>query len=452
MNQDIARIIQDFKLDDFRPIVHRELDLGEPLEPRAGNLATVVMGVRRCGKTYRLFQEMESLEQAGVSPDRMLYFNFEDDRLAPVTSQTGDEVLQAYFEMYPESYEQGVYFFFDEIQEMVDWDIWLRRVIDTTKATIYVSGSSSKLLSEEVASAFRGRSVAYELSPYSFRECLRLLEPDVSFESTDAKPLVLSSEEEARVKRSLDEYLVRGGFPAVQEVSLQRAVRVLQGYAQQVVAKDVLERHNLGNPQAVSLFAQRLLVMSGRTLSIRKVENSLRSQGVAVGRSFLSSALGYFEDAFLLSTLSEFSRALSPSSSSMPKVYAVDVGLVMANSPAASQDMGQRLETLVYDELRRRASFGRPGSLSSYRTERGAYEIDFVVGDALSGRGFELYQVSESVQADKTREREFRALGIAMEELGLDEGFLIVSEGEQRDLSVGRGTVHETPLWRWLLS
>lgn len=449
MNADIARIIQDFDLDEFRPIVPRELDLGEPLEPRVGNLATVVMGVRRCGKTYRLFQEMDALERAGVPVERILYFNFEDDRLAPVTTRTGDEVLQTYFELHPESYSAGVYLFLDEIQEMEGWDVWLRRVIDTTKATIYVSGSSSKLLSEEVASAFRGRSIAYELSPYSFRECLSLHEPEISIGSGGAAQ-VFSSEEEARIRRCLEGYLELGGFPAVQGLTLQRAVRVLQGYAQQVVAKDVLERHNLGNPRAVSLFAQRLLAMSGRVLSIRKIENSLRSQSVPVGRNLLSQALGYFEDAFLVSTVGEFSRALSQTTSAMPKIYAVDPGLAMANSPAASQDRGQRLETVVYNELRRRA-LDRTGSVSSYRTVHGGYEVDFVVGDALSQEGFALYQASEDVREQRARERELRALGAAMGELGLDEGFLLVLDGGREDVSVDDGTVHQLPVWEWLL-
>ena len=454
----IAQILKDFTLDDYRPIVPRSLNLEQPLEPRAGNLAIVIIGVRRCGKTYRLFQQMDALLAQGVSPERMLYFNFEDSRISPATSQTGDAVLQTYRQMYPEAFDQGVYLFFDEIQEMDGWDRWLRRVIDTTRATIYVTGSSSKLLSEEVASAFRGRSVAYELSPYSFREYVLASGLEVSSltsvkgEERNESRLVLSSAEAARAQALFVSYLQQGGFPAVCSVSEQRAVRVLQGYAQRVVAKDVIERHNLSNPQAVTAFAQRVLASSGRGLSVRKAENTLKSQGIAVSRNFLSQVLAYFEDAFLVASVHEFSRSLSAVSNKSCKVYAVDQGLALANSSAATQDAGQRLETLVYNELRRRCAYGRPGSVSTYRTTKGAYEVDFIVGDAVLQQSFELYQVCLDVSSDATRAREVRALNAAMAECGLGEGFLLVGEGSVEDIAVESGTVHQLPVWLWALA
>ena len=445
----IAQIIQDFDLDGYRPIAHRALDLDTPLEPRAGNLATVVMGVRRCGKTYRLFQEMDTLLAKGVSPERLLYFNFEDTRLPAVTPEVGDAVLQTYFELHPESYRQGAYLFLDEIQEMRDWDAWLRHAIDTTRATIYVTGSSSKLLSEEVASAFRGRSVTYELAPYGFGELVRLREPDLANALQGA--LVPTSEQAARAKHLFQGYLERGGFPAVQDVSLRRAVAVLQGYAQRAVAKDVIERHNLSNPQAMQAFARRLLATSGRTLSLRKVEDTLRSQGVSVGRNSLAQALEYFEDAFLVGTVRDFSRALAPKGNAMPKVYAVDHGLAMANSPAAAQDTGQRLESLVYNELRRRRAGGRPGEIAKLTCTQGNYEVDFLVGDALLQEGFELIQVCERVDERRTLARELRALDAAMAEQGLTEGWLLVGEGDVRELEVAHGVVHQLPVWLWTL-
>ena len=143
MNETIASILQDFSLELYRPIVSRDLDLGDPLVPRAGNLVKVASGIRRCGKSYRLFQEIERLESQGVQASRICYFDFDDDRLKPVTPAVGDEVLETFYEMYPDSLADGAYFFFDELQEMEDWSTWLRRVVATRKATIYVSGSSS---------------------------------------------------------------------------------------------------------------------------------------------------------------------------------------------------------------------------------------------------------------------------------------------------------------------
>ena len=449
MDLTLARIIEDFDLDEYRPILARDLDLEEPLVPRAGNLATVVMGVRRCGKTYRLFQEMDALLTSGIAPERLLYFNFEDNRLAAVTPGVGDAVLQTYFELHPESYEQGAYFFLDEIQEMSGWDVWLRRVIDTTRATIYVTGSSSKLLSEEVASAFRGRSVAYELSPYSFAEFARLHDPGLA-QAAGTWGDIVPSAHEARAKQLFSRYLQRGGFPVVQAASGQRAVKVLQGYVQHAVAKDVIERHNLGNPQAVQMLARRLMAASGRTFSLRKTENELRSLGIPVGRNFLSQVLGYFEDAFLVGTVHEFTRSLSLARRAMAKVYAVDPGLALANSPASTQDEGQRLETAVYNELRRRRFAEREGEVSSLKTEEG-YEVDFVVGDVALQLGFALYQVCADVGDERTLARELRALDAAMGQMHLAEGVLLTLDGEEQRIATSHGVVRQCPVWRWAL-
>ena len=197
MDRLVARIMQDFSLDLYEPIYPRALDLGTPLLPRAGNLVSVVVGMRRSGKTYRLFQEMRRLLDDGVPPAQMLYFNFEDDRLKPLTSAVGDAVLDTFFELHPEAHERGAYLFLDEVQEIEDWGTWLRRIIDTKKVTVYATGSSSKLLSADVATAFRGRSVEYELLPMSFGEFVRCHEPEVfgrgSLDGDEQRPRRLRS-------------------------------------------------------------------------------------------------------------------------------------------------------------------------------------------------------------------------------------------------------------------
>lgn len=170
MNEIIAATLRDFSLDAYRPIIPRELDLGEPLAPRAGNMVKVVIGMRRSGKSYRLFQEMDRLLSSGVPSARICYFDFDDDRLKPITPATGDAVLEAFYAINPSALSEGAYLFFDELQEMSDWGAWLRRIVATRRATIYVSGSSSKMLSTEIATEFRGRALDFELLPFSFRE------------------------------------------------------------------------------------------------------------------------------------------------------------------------------------------------------------------------------------------------------------------------------------------
>ena len=112
MNETIATTLNDFSLDAYRPIFARELDLGEPLAPRIGNLVKVVTGIRRCGKSYRLLQEIDRLLASGVARRSICYFDFDDDRLKPITPKTGDAVLETFYTLNPAALTDGAYFFF----------------------------------------------------------------------------------------------------------------------------------------------------------------------------------------------------------------------------------------------------------------------------------------------------------------------------------------------------
>lgn len=447
MNQTVAAILQEFSLDSYRPIVPRALDLGEPLPPRAGNLVKVVVGMRRSGKSYRLFQEMDELLNRGVSPQRICYFNFEDDRVAPVTSQTGDEVIEAFRYLYQPDEREGLYLFFDELQEMEGWGSWLRRIVDTTRATIYVSGSSSKMLSSEIATEFRGRALEFELLPYSYRE---LVQADAALVDalTDRVP---SPRRRVHLQVLLDRYLERGGFPAVQSLEKPQAISLLQSYVQRVVTRDVVERHNIGRPRLASALARRLMGLNARELSVRKVENDLRSAGLGSGRGYLADLISYFEEAYLLFQVREYSHSLAESTTAMPKLYVIDPGLALANSRAGACERGQRLEDAVYLELRRRCLLHREGTISTYRTKTHGYEVDFVVGDVLDGAPYQAMQVCESMDNPATVTRETRALWELLDESEIDEGLLIVGTGDETVYEQDGKRILQIPAWKWLL-
>ena len=452
-NPVIAEKLASFTIKDFQPIVARDLDLGKPLAPKAGNLVKVVTGMRRSGKSYRLFQEMEMLHESGVPWSRICYFNFEDDRLWSVTPATGDEVLEAFYAAHPEGLREGVYLFFDELQEMRDWGAWLRRVVDNTKATIYISGSSSKMLSNEIATEFRGRALDFELLPYSFREFVRAngVVDSVTLDAGDDGVKAYSLEERLLLQNAMKRYLIVGGFPAVQELPDPQRIALLQSYVQRVVLRDVVERHDVSRPRVASALARRALGSNGKQLSMRKVENDLRSAGMPASREMLGDLIGYFEDAYLLFRLREFSMALSERTTAMPKVYAIDSGLAAAAASAGVRDEGQRLEEAVYLELRRRNVGFRRDGIASYRTREHGYEVDFVVGDALQSETYELYQVTMNMDDEATVRRETRALWEMMAERDMKESIVIVGDGEERDYEQDGRVIHQIPAWRWFL-
>lgn len=445
MNEVIASTLRDFSIDAYRPIMRRDLDLGEPLGPRIGNLVKVVTGIRRCGKSYRLFQEIDRLLSDGVTPDRICYFDFDDDRLKPITPKTGDEVLEAFYALNPAALSEGAYLFFDELQEMADWGAWLRRIVDTRKVTIYVSGSSSKMLSREISTEFRGRALDIELLPFSFREYAAAR----GVKGVDSR--AFSTEERLNLERACRSYLEEGGFPATFDLPRAQSIALLQSYAQRVVARDVVERHNVSKPRAASLLSQRLLNLNARQLSLRKMANDLRAAGIATSREVLSELFAYFQEAYLVFSVKGLSFSLSEKTTTQPKVYAIDPGLALACGTARANDADQRLEDAVYLELRRRAVGVRRDGISSFRTKGHGYEVDFVIGDALSGDAYEFYQVCADVSDERTRERELRALMEALEQSEQTTGYLITGNGQDEVIERGGKTIVQVPAWRWLL-
>ena len=445
MNEVISSALRDFSVDAYRPIMFRDVDLGEPLAPRIGNLVKVVTGIRRCGKSYRLFQEIDRLMGDGVAPDRICYFDFDDDRLKPITPKTGDEVLEAFYALNPAALSEGAYLLFDELQEMEDWGSWLRRIVDTRKATIYVSGSSSKMLSREISTEFRGRAIDIELLPFSFKEYARAC----GVEGVESR--AVSTRERLALERAFRSYLEQGGFPATFGLPRAQSIALLQSYAQRVVARDVVERHNVSKPRAAALLSQRLLGLNARQVSLRKMVSDLRAVGITVSRELLSELFAYFQEAFFVFSVKELSFSLSEKTTTQPKVYAIDPGLALACGTARANDAGQRLEDAVYLELRRRAVGMRRDGISSFRTKAHGYEVDFVIGDALSGDAYEFYQVCADVSDAKTREREVRALREALEQSEQTTGYLIVGDGQDEVIERGGKTIVQVPAWKWLL-
>lgn len=450
MNAIVVEKLQDFFEQGIPPVFGRDLSLGDILEPARGNLATVVTGVRRCGKTYRLYQEMHRIVKAGYPQESILYFNFEDERLKPYTPQLLSDVVEAFFSLRPRAQRDGAFFFFDEIQEVSEWGTFLRRMVDTRKATIYVTGSSSKMLSANLASEFRGRALSRELFPLSFSEFARFHGVETGSRLDDGSRAI-GSMARASLRRALSAYLERGGFVPVQRLSSSDSVQLLQEYAYRTVNLDVIERYNVRNPVLTSQFLSRCLASSARELSLNKTVSAFKSAGVSASRETLSNLLGFYEEAYLLFKVDEFTRALADNPRSVSKVYAVDPGMLMAFSPSAARDEAQRLETAVFMKLRRDAGSLRKGAVSRLLLRDGArHEVDFVVGDALVREAYELVQVTCSMREEKTRRREVSALRAGMAALGVREGWVVTLD-EEEEITVDEGVVHVVPAWRWLL-
>jgi len=371
--------------------------------PEAKEIIKVAVGMRRSGKTFFLYQTVRELLSSGVLLERVLYINFEDDRILPLDHKTMGKMIDEWYTLNPDNHNHECYLFLDEVQNVDGWPLVLRRLLDTKKIQIYVTGSSAKLLSKEIATSLRGRSLAIEILPYSYSEYL-----DAHNLEHPKKPFGQQMLDHQR--SYLLDYFRVGGFPGIQAMPPNEQLSSLQNYVETVIFRDVVERHQISNIALLKYFIGFLLKNISAPFSINKFYNDIKSQGYKVGKDTLHSYLAHLEDAFLIFAVPIFTESLRHMQTTPKKIYAIDNGLVVANTFNFSENFGKLLENQVYLDLRRQGK-----NIFYYNTQEG-YEIDFVAED---NRGnYEIIQVVWEATASSTLEREKRALEQAEKELG----------------------------------
>ncbi|MBI5448356.1 MAG: ATP-binding protein [Gammaproteobacteria bacterium] len=381
--------------------------------PKADNMIKVAVGMRRTGKTYFLYQTINQLLQEGVTQEQILMINFEDDRLLPMTAKEMGELLDSFFSLYPANHDRCCYLFLDEIQNVKDWHRVVRRYFDSKYVQLYLTGSSSKLLSKEINTSLRGRSLALEIWPYSFSEYL-----EAQHITPEKKPLGQRSLD--IMQQHLKNYFFRGGFPAVQHLFENEWREALQGYIDTVILRDIIERHNVTNISLLKYLITTLLNNAATLFSVNKFYNDIKNQGYRVGKGTIHNYLEYIQDAFLVFFIPIYSESTRKKQNTPKKIYAIDSGLIKATSTNVNDIYGKLLENLIYLELRKQNK-----KIYFYHTRDG-YEIDFVTVDKKGER--ELIQVAWDLDENKAEEREKRALLQAEEELGIKGKIITAKE------------------------
>jgi uncharacterized protein len=408
MRDVLRQKIADSLVAPLPPFTRRDIHL-----PAVRGKALAVIGIRRSGKTTFLWQCLGEHLAAGTPREALLYLSFEDERLVGIEAADLSWLVEEYFRLYPGVRDKRTAtFFFDEIQAVPGWEAFARRLLDTEKVELFLSGSSARLLSREVATSMRGRALEVLIHPFSFRETLRHTgaEPKTSW---DRLPKAVRSDLDGR----LHTYLLEGGFPEGIGVTGRDREALLRSYVDVVVLRDVIERHAVTNPVALRWMQRHLLANAAAPFSVQKFYDALRSQGVPVGKDTLHAYLGYLEDAFLIRTLvlhtaSERQRMVNPR-----KAYPVDPGLIPIYERTGRPNLGHALETAVLIELERR------GHQLAYVRTREGFEVDFYA--FLSGQPPKLIQVCQDLSNPATRDREVRALAAAAAEFPGAEPLLV---------------------------
>ena len=424
--KDIVKfLIREFQYREVPDFVPREDHIPVDL----AKIITLV-GPRRSGKTFRLYQIVSEILETH-SKESIIFLNLEDERL-DFAAHDLDLIIQGYRELYPEQDLSQCTFFFDEIQNVPGWEQFIRRVYDTLSQRIFLTGSNAKMLSSEIATSLRGRSISYEVFPLSFREYLRF--QNISYDR-------YIPEIQAQVSNALDEYMEYGGFPELVPIRDQEIKnKILQEYYQVMLFRDLVDHYEIKNIIALKYFLKRLLASATKEISVHRIFNDLKSANIKIGKNSLYAFLDYAESIFLVKTLAKFSAKLPVRESGERKIFAIDTGLLNALIYRFTADKGKAIEQIVYWELTRRA-----GQVFFMKN---GFECDFIT---MTPRGsvMNAIQVCLDLTDPLTRKREIKGLVTACKKLNLSRG-TIISFDEQEEFIAHNVQITVIPLPQFL--
>ena len=397
-------------------LIHRP---EEDLINLKSKLAQVVIGVRRSGKSTLCFN---TLKKAGV---HYAYANFDDERLEELETQDLDNVLQTLYKIYGEF----DYLFLDEIQNIDGWPLFVNRLL-RQRIHIIITGSNAKLLSTELATHLTGRHHKIELFPFSFKDWCSIKEVDYTRLTTKNKGLL---------SKAYEEYFRQGGFPELISGD-ENPKEYISTLIDNIISQDIKKRYKIRNVDALKRLTHHIL---NETPTLIVKDTLQKIIGIKSERT-LGNYLMYLNQTYLISTISKYSSK-SRERARNEKSYAIDVAFMDKRENAfCGENLGWRLETLVYLELLRRKA-GSENDIYYYQGR--SAEADFVVCDG--NKTLAVYQVSYDISNAKTRKREIKGCIAGAKATKCDNIFLI-TDHESEVIKEDGYTIQVIPIWEWL--
>jgi len=400
------------------------------IEPENLKRILAIVGPRRAGKTYYMYQIIQSLLQSGKYKKKdILFIDFEDYRLGEFTGDNIDELFAAFNQIagqYPR------FLFFDEVQQLPDWHRVIRTLHNRRRFKIIISGSNSKLLGGEIATQLRGRYDDIIMFPFSFGEYLRYR--DISFTSASLRTAARGG-----VMAAFDDYIRHGGFPEVVMARSEAERRkILQSYFKTIFYRDILERYNVKARYVLDTLMNDVLETYSGIFSINQFEKQLKRNGIPGSKRTISNYLHYLEEAFFVIVNEKFSYSPRRRIMNPKKVYLSDSGFAALGRPFA-ENRGRILENVVATEL-----FRRETELFYFKNKN---ECDFIVKQG--HRPVYAIQVCWELN-ERNEKREFKGLLEACRDLDLNTGLILTYAQEEERKSNGL-MASVLPVWKWLL-
>lgn len=400
------------------------VDLGTPREILSeiseglkSNKILVITGLRRVGKSTLLAQ----IARTHLA-DNYYFINFEDERLLNFTADQFDRLHEALIGLFGER----KIFLFDEIQNVPEWERFVRRLHDQGLQFV-ITGSNSSLLGQELGIKLTGRSLRYELFPFSFEEYLR-------FNNTKLPELsALTTRKRGSLRQQSREYLANGGIPDALKFP---QLDILKSLYDDVIYRDIAARYNIDNVRSLQELAFYLVSNPTAEISFNKLKTNLKLGSVNTVTKYIS----YLENAWLFFTINKYAFSVKEQQIAAKKVYGIDTGLLNAVGFSFSENVGKLMENLVFLQLRRNFQ-----DIYYYKTKQNR-EVDFYIPSQKLA-----IQVSQDLSSESTKERELRSLAELDEEMKGKHHLQIITLADKDSLLIEKKTVEVTPLYEWLL-
>ncbi|MHB1377837.1 MAG: ATP-binding protein [Candidatus Humimicrobiaceae bacterium] len=378
-----------------------------------------ITGPRRSGKSSVLKMIIKKLKLK----DNYIFMNFEDPFFI---DNSNPEIIDEIISVFKQHFNpQLKYLFFDEIQEINQWERIINKYRELNELKMFITGSNSKFTESELASLLTGRHLSYKVMPLNFTEFIYFN----GIKINSLKEVVLNKK---TILDLFDKHMQIGGFP---EIVITENMELAKTYFTDILYKDIVMRHDIRQKTVLEKIALFFISNSGKIISIESLKNNYN-----ISFEMSSSYIDYLKSAFLILELNQFSYSLKKQQKSLKKYYSIDTGIANSISFRFSEDKGRMLENIVFLHLK------NSGSNIYYYKTRNNLEVDFLIADNMEIK--DLIQVSWNIENSETRAREIKSLAAAMEELNINSSKIITYDQEE-EIRVGSKTIHVIPAFKW---
>jgi len=434
IEREIERKIEDFRELGIPDYIPRESRL-----QLVGNMVSTIIGARRAGKSFRAMQAADELIAQKVlrSINQICLLDFDNPILSNMNATDLKLIQDTFLKLNPDfELTTPLLFILDEIHKISNWEEYVIDLSRNPNWKVIVTGSSSKLLRDDIATELRGKAISSTIYPLTFSEFLE-------FKGFGYKPG--STKGQAETRRLFDEFLKWGAYPALTGVEEYTKEALLREYFDTMILKDIIQRHNVSKPQQCIYLYNYLLSNISKSHTIMSAFRYLKQAGFNTSRDAVRAQVHWAEDSWLLSNISIYSDSLKKQERNYKKIYAIDWGLANKNSLIWDGAYSRAFENMVFIHL-----YQKWHRIHYYLTKKKRQEVDFIAVDA-NGRPGMAVQVCMDIDQKNTLKRELEPMISTAKYFGIKEN-LLITYNQEKDFHRDGVLVKAIPAWKWLLN